>query len=121
MKIIISEKQKHLIESLILNEVRDMSQYAAKESAVIKKLDSLFDYFPSRVENDPFGKTEWNIWTLNKGIPYLKIYKDTMFRKMQKEWQNLCDDPKRRDEMLKDIQDAWIKLKKEQNKNKIRE
>ena len=120
MKIIISEKQKHLIESLILNEIRDESQYAAKENAVIKKLDTMFDYFPTAMENDPFGKMEWFIWTLNKGVPYLKVYKDTMFRKMQKEWQNLCDDPKRRDEMLKDIQDSWLKKKKEENKNKGR-
>lgn len=118
MRVILTEKQKNLIETLILQEIRDTSQYAAKEGNVMKKLDSMFDYFPVEVESDPFSKKEWFIWTLKNGMPYMKIHKDRMFQKMQKEWANICDESDKRDQMLKDIQQAWLNKKQKENKNK---
>ena len=115
MKIVITEEQANFLKENALREMRDASMYSAKADAIRKQLDNMYKYLPIKVEKGSMPVKEWTIVTLDNGMPFRKIHKNTMFYQMQRKWKDLCGDKDERDKMLKQIQDEWLADQKKIN------
>lgn len=108
MRIIITEKQKERLQSLLMCELRDASMYAAKSEFIKKELDKTYKYINVNMSKGTLPEKKWIIFTLDNGKPFRAINKSTMFFQMQKKWKDLCGDSNERDKMLEEILDEWL-------------
>lgn len=110
MKFILTETHKDYIKNLILKELKDPSNFSAKEQALRKNfIDKFFKYLWRFDEKTNTGS--WVILMFDKG-GWHSVTKETMCGKIQRYNPGLCSDPEERDKMIEEIVDNWLNEKK---------